>query len=515
MKDESGNIKQYNSEDIRRYVQDEMSPGEMHAIERAALDDPFLADALEGYLAGIADKGLESMQNSAANLQSAFTERIKDKKKRNVVPVVRMKWWQGAVAAAIILTAGVLGYRSYTDRADELLLTVNETRGKSGNGATIADSAEPAMTTGDYAQSATNQGDSTTAPTEQDAKSQSRSGTTTAPATGFKDEDGPTTSNSRPAPPVSARANNSQSKDRKSRQPVRLTEDEASLIKDSSLIIRERSMATNARDNAKRERAMPATQNNTEAVMLSRKPEESALNNETVAGAHPDSSAARSTPGPEPKLSGKVAGVDFESNKTINKNLAAVNYFNGQIVTSDNKPLSNAVLKLNNNATIYTTDNNGKFRIASPDSVIEVEASMVGRETTRFRLQKNDEANNLVLAGPDNEMSEVVVIGYGNNRKKALTGSVAVSRREAEPEGGWLAWENYLQANKDTTLTLNGTAETELRFQVTSKNKLSQFRVIRSVSDKHDREVIRLIKEGPKWKLLKGKKSTVTVTMRF
>ena len=41
MKDNSGNIKQYSAEDIRRYLQDEMSPLEMHAIEKAALDDPF------------------------------------------------------------------------------------------------------------------------------------------------------------------------------------------------------------------------------------------------------------------------------------------------------------------------------------------------------------------------------------------------------------------------------------------------------------------------------------------
>ena len=40
---------QYSAQDIQRYLKGQMSPEEMHAIETAALDDPFLADAIEGY----------------------------------------------------------------------------------------------------------------------------------------------------------------------------------------------------------------------------------------------------------------------------------------------------------------------------------------------------------------------------------------------------------------------------------------------------------------------------------
>ncbi|MBT1686614.1 hypothetical protein [Dawidia soli] len=34
--------------DIERYLNGELSPAEMHALEKKALYDPFLADALEG-----------------------------------------------------------------------------------------------------------------------------------------------------------------------------------------------------------------------------------------------------------------------------------------------------------------------------------------------------------------------------------------------------------------------------------------------------------------------------------
>jgi len=39
----------YSFEDIQRYLQGDMSAAEMHAIEKAALRDPFLADAIEGF----------------------------------------------------------------------------------------------------------------------------------------------------------------------------------------------------------------------------------------------------------------------------------------------------------------------------------------------------------------------------------------------------------------------------------------------------------------------------------
>src|SRR5690242_12141025 len=39
----------YSLADIQRYLQGGMNAREMHDLERAALEDPFLADALEGY----------------------------------------------------------------------------------------------------------------------------------------------------------------------------------------------------------------------------------------------------------------------------------------------------------------------------------------------------------------------------------------------------------------------------------------------------------------------------------
>ena len=39
----------YTAGDIEQYLAGKLSPRQMHAMEKAALDDPFLAEAMEGY----------------------------------------------------------------------------------------------------------------------------------------------------------------------------------------------------------------------------------------------------------------------------------------------------------------------------------------------------------------------------------------------------------------------------------------------------------------------------------
>ena len=46
---EEKNIINYTAADIEKYWKGKLSAAEMHAMEKAAMEDPFLSDALEGY----------------------------------------------------------------------------------------------------------------------------------------------------------------------------------------------------------------------------------------------------------------------------------------------------------------------------------------------------------------------------------------------------------------------------------------------------------------------------------
>ena len=100
---EEKKYKKYTAADIEKYHRGLLSPGEMNELEKAALDDPFLADALEGY-------GATSVNISSdlSELEKKLEERVSDKKVISIAPSGRsFKWWK--VAAAVVILGG-LGY---------------------------------------------------------------------------------------------------------------------------------------------------------------------------------------------------------------------------------------------------------------------------------------------------------------------------------------------------------------------------------------------------------------------
>lgn len=93
--------KTYNAKDFANYHAGKMPEQEMYALERAALEDDFLADALEGY----------ANTNNAENEIAEIKERLVSKKDTaKVIPIgssIKKNWMR--IAAAVIIFMG-LGY---------------------------------------------------------------------------------------------------------------------------------------------------------------------------------------------------------------------------------------------------------------------------------------------------------------------------------------------------------------------------------------------------------------------
>ncbi len=90
-------IKNFTAADIEQYWNKKLSPAEMHALEKAAMDDPFLADALEGY---------HSSKNPGEELR-ILKERFHKKTgaAAAIIPVHRKRYGWLRIAAAIIVLA--------------------------------------------------------------------------------------------------------------------------------------------------------------------------------------------------------------------------------------------------------------------------------------------------------------------------------------------------------------------------------------------------------------------------
>ncbi len=102
------NIKHFTAADIEKYHKGLLSAKEMHDLEKAAMDDPFLSDAMEGY----AVDGV----NSAADiteLKNRLGERVEGAK---ILPLEKsrpssFRLLRAAVAIVFVAGAGLLVYQ--------------------------------------------------------------------------------------------------------------------------------------------------------------------------------------------------------------------------------------------------------------------------------------------------------------------------------------------------------------------------------------------------------------------
>jgi hypothetical protein len=95
--------KSFTAVDIERYHKGTMSPEERHALEKAALDDPFLADALEGYVY------TESPAADLAILQKRLDEKSG---RRKIIPLFARTWMRSAAVIILVIAGGWLVYRT-------------------------------------------------------------------------------------------------------------------------------------------------------------------------------------------------------------------------------------------------------------------------------------------------------------------------------------------------------------------------------------------------------------------
>ena len=101
--------------DIERYHSGKMSMQERHALEKAALDDPFLADALDGY------EFSSAPTEDLVKIQTKLDEKLNRKK---VIPLFqKYKWISVAAMVVIIAAAGWLVYSISGNTTDSLAVS--------------------------------------------------------------------------------------------------------------------------------------------------------------------------------------------------------------------------------------------------------------------------------------------------------------------------------------------------------------------------------------------------------
>lgn len=424
-------IKTYTAADIEKYHKGLLSSAEMHAMEKAALEDPLLADAIDGY-------SLPGVQVAAdmADLQQRLEERISRKNETPVIPISSRSfpWMRAAVITGVMAGAALIAY----------FLLFNPQKQEIAQQSTKETKAPVKETKKEIVPAADSQTNSNTTA----AKIKTEKGA--AASTIIKSEAG---SGSVTATQVKETAIPDDRADKPEKDAKK---------KEADLVIVNPPAPTPVTMDERK---------NTESVAVT-------------------------------TLSKSGQGLT----KTIPEPAAKFNIFRGRVTDASNfgVPFAKVTNPVENVGTY--TDARGYFNLTYPDSVLNVQVKSIGFEnnnvTLRYQLP-----NNQVILKDDRQLNAFVISNQkpNNAQMKQRSFNNNVELTEPEPADGWENYDTYIANNieiPDEYLgkpNLNATA-VELSFEVDKNGQPVDIRVEKSLCDKCDKEAIRLVKEGPKWK---------------
>jgi hypothetical protein len=460
----------YSAEDIQRYWNGQLSPQEMHAMEKAALDDPFLADAMEGM--GMAMQEHEEKMLNTQLSEMRVQVQARSSELAQTAPVRSFRWWQVAAAAFVLVVAGYWFLSSGRSDNDGLVAKQRSTPGPELHGSSTPNAV------------AADSDLAVIAPAKRADSIEMTAGITSKPAIepGYYEFNTPSEKGKKylsidtityrpPAIPPLAFSRT---------EPEAKTKENISLARNAPVANKNLDSVSNVE---------------TEVVTLQ----------ETFANAQKADDKIKDK---EPKLQNVVSGI---------------------VTDNRNNPLPNVYIRLDNRNS-YTTDPAGNFKIPVSDSVVKVSVSLQGYATQNFQLRSTFNGagsvaeNQLRLQTNEEMAANGRLASHAYFDKKSAKGKydnegvirAKITEQDAQPVYGWLTYEQYLEKNKRVPASNpNLIGDVAISFEINKKGERSDYKVEKSLSADHDAEALRLVREGPSWKLNKGRKSRVTVIVRF
>ncbi len=136
---------------------------------------------------------------------------------------------------------------------------------------------------------------------------------------------------------------------------------------------------------------------------------------------------------PNPKMSAIASTEQSQGEEAKNKTIS------GKVTNSEGVAISGVSIYVQSNPSIGTvTDANGMFRIDVPDNTTVLVFSSVGMEKQIVSIDGRSEIN-ISLKTAVLQQEEVVVVGYGSQKKKDLTGSISSVTKDHMNLGGTTA----------------------------------------------------------------------------
>jgi TonB family protein len=446
--------------DIEKYLKGELSAAEMHQLEKRALSDPFLADALEG------TENISS--NDFSNDLMDLDARILRTQKKNIFTPLRI-----AAGVFILLGASSLFYFiSKSTQEDKNLAQQTESKPSS--------------------QAGPNQPD-----TQKDTAATKNLLTLNEPEKIKQDKTAKTPKQTNATKPVENLETASTRENQKSDVEDQITE---AAEEEKTEVTEELKPAPLTELKEKQEEqkiAAAETQSQLQSESLSRK----------------ESRGKKITSVPSATDASGSSSYQFNNSNSVVK---------GQVTSAtDGSPMPGVNVVLKGTTTGTITDEQGNYVIELPESKNqELVFSFIGSHTDEIAVDGQSVVN-VKMSDDVSQLSEVVVVGYGA-ADGAIGEPTTPTLLLAEPTGGRRSFKKYLETSLNypqQALENKIEGRVTIQFSVKTDGSLDDFKVIKGLGYGCENEVIRLVKYGPKWSpSLQGEtalESSVRVRMRF
>mgnify|MGYP002363799444 CR=1 FL=1 len=469
----SSNTSTFTISDFEKYYTNQLSNTERYTIEKAALTDPLVNDAMEGY---------ENTNFELANKQLATIQQNIQGTQQEVAKIITMattnssKQWL-RIAAVIIIMVGVgstiwLVNNNNSIVEKPIAYISNEVK------QTPADATTKEVTTNNK---------TTATVTIPEAIATKPSTQVSAPTSKFSNEGvaGLTKDNATNA--------------------ATITESNTQLNAPKT-IDQEDSKALLAKEEALRK------QQNDDLAIADKKKEtaKSAKNVTTATPSIVDNEVAKNN-----------------NTRAFNNLNASPNVFRARVLNSNGEALAATTLSVRNNNTniLAKTDNDGNFSVQLPDTAVIVSVETLGYAQQQLNLSAN-RSNNIVLEKGKEEASlaETIVVAYGTAKAKTVNAATQkVTQQEMlnggiEPLGGWKSFNQYLEQKLAILKSENeGDIEDEssdnltINFKVKNNGEPTNINVQGAKNNKVAQKAAEIIEQGPKWKYSKKNKKVKLV----
>jgi hypothetical protein len=460
MSEEKKNIIPYTLTDIEQYLQGKLSPVEMHALEKAALQDPFLADAIEGYQPA----DLLQAKKDIKDIRNRLLEEDREETKAILISLQKSNWWK--IAALIILLAGIGTF------VWQLLIQPN-------NNKELV--RQPIQTM------------------KKDSVKANLAGTITTDTLQFQKEKNITA--------VIIPKDQSLKKNiTPTLQPPGIQEE----IADAKILHLQDTLLVMHQPIATKE----ATETNISSLVIA---DNLSVAGTISGGVFSGTLSAGSLNSITSLGNLSALTVNGETAMVIMGNHSKpLHAFNGRVIdekTANPVPGASIILTGTNHSLL--TDTNGNFAFKSNDTIQKIRINSVGFEE-KETLAKTLQPTEIQLKESTQALNEVVVTGSGTVRKKDLTGSVTNTSLTL-PDGGWADLLNYLKKKivaKYSGANIHGSIIVELALK---NSKVKNAVILQTFNRELDKILITALKHGPKWRssVPPGNKEKRTVAFKL